>query len=86
MIACQFVFSDGHLRYERLFKQIYLSDGLIILHQNGHHRMNKNQHWLLKAALLAVNKIANHLNIIKSIIHNSNYPLIFVHFPNTLAQ
>ena len=40
---------NGHLRYQRLYTD-FLSEGLIFVYQQPHHRINENQWWYRKAA------------------------------------
>ena len=43
--------------YQRLYTD-FLSEGLIFVYQQPHHRINENQRWYRKAASLSLNTIA----------------------------
>ena len=52
--------------YQRLYTD-YLSEGLIFIYQQPYHRINNNQQWQTKAAILPVNTIGINRHIIKTV-------------------
>ena len=59
--------------YQRLYTD-FLSEGFIFVYQQPHHRINENQRWYRKAALLSLNTIAiNVLYIVR--VEDNTYSL-----------